>query len=159
MSLIPTQDLRVIFLYFWNPPTPPSPSQVLIMSFDMVRHHTYMHTQHVSYHTKCLVMLDQSPITIRYTGTMYQWFIILAITVMHVRFVSLLSFSFVKNSTETTSVLRTQVNILSYYLIYWQFAPEEITPVIKTCPAHFVLICFCHSVFLGISSPGLIYRY
>ncbi len=39
------------------------------MSFDMVHHHAYMHTQHVSYHTKCLVMLDQSPITIRETGT------------------------------------------------------------------------------------------
>ncbi len=38
------------------------------MSFDMIRHHTYMHT-HVSYHTKCLVMLDQSPITIRDIGT------------------------------------------------------------------------------------------
>ncbi len=39
------------------------------MSFDMVRHHAYMYTQHVSYHTKCLVMLAQSPITIRDTGT------------------------------------------------------------------------------------------
>ncbi len=39
------------------------------MSFDMVRHHAYMLTQQLSYHTKCLVMLDQSPITIRDTGT------------------------------------------------------------------------------------------
>ncbi len=34
---------------------------------------------------------------------------------------------------------------------------HNITAVIKTCRACFVLICFCHSVFLGISSPGLIY--
>ncbi len=34
----------------------------------MIRHHAYMHIQHVSYHTQCLVMLDQSPITIRDTG-------------------------------------------------------------------------------------------
>ncbi len=33
-------------------PLPPAPSQVLIMSFDMVRHHAYMHNQHVSYHTQ-----------------------------------------------------------------------------------------------------------
>ncbi len=39
------------------------------MSFDMVRHHAYMYTQHVSYQTKCLAMLDQSPITSRDTGT------------------------------------------------------------------------------------------
>ncbi len=56
------------FPIFLDPP-PPSPSQVLIMSFDMVHHHAYMHTQHVSYHTKCLVILDQLPITIRDTGT------------------------------------------------------------------------------------------
>ncbi len=31
--------------------------------------------------------------------------------------------------------------------------------VIEMRRACFVLICFCHSVFLGISSPGLIYRY
>ncbi len=30
--------------------------------------------------------------------------------------------------------------------------------VIETHLARFVLICFCHSVFLGISSPGLIYN-
>ncbi len=42
-------------------------------------------------------------------------------------------------------------------MIYWQFAPEEITAVIETRQAGFVLICFCHSVFLGISSPSLIY--
>ncbi len=47
----------------------PSPSQVLIISFDMVRHHAYMYPQHISYQTKCLVMLDQSPITSRETGT------------------------------------------------------------------------------------------
>ncbi len=48
-----------------------------------------------------------------------QWFVTLAtywshcdVTVMHVRFASPLSFSFVKNSTKTTSVLRPQVNIL-----------------------------------------------
>ncbi len=39
------------------------------MSFDMVRHHAYMYTQHVSYQTKCLAMLDQSLITSRDTGT------------------------------------------------------------------------------------------
>ncbi len=43
--------------------------QVLIMSFDMVRHNAYMNTQHVSSQTKCLVMLDQSLITSRDTGT------------------------------------------------------------------------------------------
>ncbi len=75
---------------------------------------------------------------------------------MHVRFVSPLSFIFVKNSKETTSVLRPQVNILQYNLIYWKFAPEEITAVIEMRRASFVLICFCHSVFIGISSPGLI---
>ncbi len=42
------------------------------MSFDMVLHHAYMHTQHVSYHIKCLVMLDQSPITIR-TSDLSPW--------------------------------------------------------------------------------------
>ncbi len=36
-------------------------------------------------------------------------------------------------------------------------AHVEITAVIETRRARFVLICFCHSVFLGISSPGLIY--
>ncbi len=56
------------FPIFLEPP-PLSPSQVLIMSFDMVCHYAYMHTQHVSYYTKCLVMSDQSPITIRDTGT------------------------------------------------------------------------------------------
>ncbi len=30
--------------------------------------------------------------------------------------------------------------------------------MIETHRARFVLICFCHSVFLGISSPGLIYK-
>ncbi len=40
----------------------------LNMSFDMIRHHAYMHIQHASYHTKCLVMMDQSPITIRDRG-------------------------------------------------------------------------------------------
>ncbi len=33
----------------------------------------------------------------------------------------------------------------------------EITAVIEMHQACFVLIWFCHSVFLGISSPGLIY--
>ncbi len=49
----------------------------------------------------------------------YQWFITLAtywshcdVTIMHVRFILPLCFSFVKTSTETTSVLRLQVNIL-----------------------------------------------
>ncbi len=36
---------------------------------------------------------------------------------------------------------------------------EEITAVIETRRARFVVICFCHSVFLGISSPGLIYTF
>ncbi len=59
--------LLFFFPYIFGPP--PSLSQVLIMSFDIVCHYVYMHTQHVSCHTKCLVMLDQSPITILDTGT------------------------------------------------------------------------------------------
>ncbi len=38
------------------------------MSFDMICQHAYKHIQHVSYHTKCLLMMDQSRITIRDTG-------------------------------------------------------------------------------------------
>ncbi len=59
-SILPEFDpypgSTVYFPIFFETP-PPFPSQVLIMSFDMVRHHAYMHTQHVSYNTKCLVML------------------------------------------------------------------------------------------------------
>ncbi len=51
---------------------------------------------------------------------------------MHVRFVSPLSISFVKNSTQITSDLCALVNIIKYCLIYLQFAPEEITAVIET---------------------------
>ncbi len=83
-----------------------------------------------------------------------QWFITMAtywlhcdVTVMHVRFVSPLSISYVKNSIEITSDLHCQVNILSYHLIYWQFTPEEIMAVIKSCWACFWLICYYHSVF------------
>ncbi len=79
----------------------------------------------------------------------YQWFITLAkfwmhcdVIEMHVRFVSPLSISFVKNSIQITSDLCSQVNIIKYCLIYWQFAPEEITAVIETRRACLWLICF-----------------
>ncbi len=50
------------------------------------------------------------------------------------------------------------INVIKETLIFfWQFATEEITGVIETRQTCSVLICFCHSVFLGISSPGLIY--
>ncbi len=39
---------------------------------------------------------------------------------------------------------------------FFLFAPEEITAAIEMRRARFVLIYFCHSVFLGISSPCLI---
>ncbi len=87
------------------------------MSYDMICQHAYMHMQHVSYHTKCLVMMDQSPITIHETGAsdLSPWQHIdhnCDVTVMHVRFVSPLSFSVVKNSTEIITDLHPQVNIL-----------------------------------------------
>ncbi len=48
------------------------------------------------------------------------------------------------------------MNIL-YYLIYWQFTHEKITSVIEMWWACFLLICFCHSVFLDTSSSGFIF--
>ncbi len=84
-----------------------------------------------------------------------QWFITLAtywlhcdVTIVHVRFISPLSISFVKISTEITTDLHPQVNILKYYLILWQFTPEEIMAVIKTRWAHFcdwfvLVIMYC----------------
>ncbi len=54
--------------------------------------------------------------------------------------------------------LWSQVNIIKYCLIYWQFAPEEITAVIETRGARLWLICFFyHSVLIGTSSSGFIY--
>ncbi len=50
---------------FFQNNKPLSPS-----GFDhVIWHDPSPYLQHVSYHTKCLVMLDQSPITIRDTGT------------------------------------------------------------------------------------------
>ncbi len=70
---------------------------------------------HYMYHT----IQNVGSITNHNPWHRYQWFITLEtywshcdVTVMHLKFVSLLIFSFVKNSTETTSVLRPQVNIL-----------------------------------------------
>ncbi len=78
----------------------------------------------------------------------YQWFITMAtywlhcdVIDMHMKFVSPLSISFVKNSTQITSDLCSQVNI-KYCLIYLQFAPEEITAVIEMSRARLWLICF-----------------
>ncbi len=95
----------------------------------------------------------------------YQWFITMAtywlhfdVIEMHMRFISLLSISFVKNSTQITSDLCSQVNITKYCLIYWQFTPEEITAVIETCwHACDWFCCCCHSVLIGRSSSGFIY--
>ncbi len=50
--------------------------------------------------------------------------------------------SFVKNSTQITSDLCSQVNITKYSLIYWQFNPEEITAEIEMRRARLWLIFF-----------------
>ncbi len=44
-----------------------------------------------------------------------------------------------------------------YYLIYWQFAPEEITAVIETRGHACDWFVFCHYVLLGTFSSGFIY--
>ncbi len=87
--------------------------------------HVFWHSPSPCLHayTTCIIpykMFDYvGSITNHNPWQRYQWFITLAtywshcdVTVMHVKFVSPLSFSFVKNSTETTSVLCPQVNIL-----------------------------------------------
>ncbi len=83
----------------------------------------------------------------------YQWFMSTYwshcdVIEMHVRFVSPLRISFVKNSTQITIDLCSQVNITKYCLIYWQFAPEEITAVIETRRACLWLICFVVILYL-----------
>ncbi len=92
-----------------------------------------------------------SSLTNHITWHKYQWFITMTtywshcdIIEMHVRFVSPLSISFVKSSTQITSDLCSKVNITKYRLIYWQFTSEEITAAIETRRACLWLI-FCLS--------------
>ncbi len=117
----PCQGFPVYFptlmkITFFQPPTPFSPSGV-----DHVIWYGPSPCLHA--YTTCIIPYKMfgyaGSITNHNPWDRYQWFITLAtywshcdITVMHVRFISPLSFSFVKNSTETTSVPRPQVNIL-----------------------------------------------
>ncbi len=82
-----------------------------------------------------------------------QWFITMAtywshcdITVNACEICFIVEHELWQKLTEITGDLHSQVNILWYYLIYWQFAPEDIMAVIEIHGAHFLtdlLLSFC----------------
>ncbi len=101
---------------------PPHPAKTIKQVWSLIPH-IHMHYPHLC--VSFIIFIHNFffffPITNHKPWHGYQWFITLAtywlhcdVTVMHVKkFVSPLSFSFVKNSTETTSVLRPQMNIFN----------------------------------------------